>query len=80
MTARSSGRDSAVTHWDAIYATAEGAQLSWYQDSPASSLALIQEVAPDTFAPDGPGRCGRLPPCTYEVAPLAGSLGRVFAL
>lgn len=38
-------------HWDAVYAgKAEGA-VSWFQDSPATSLALIRTLAPDKAAP-----------------------------
>jgi 2-polyprenyl-3-methyl-5-hydroxy-6-metoxy-1,4-benzoquinol methylase len=35
------------THWDEVYSTGSAADVSWYQDNPALSLALIREVGPE---------------------------------
>ncbi|MFK4490225.1 class I SAM-dependent methyltransferase [Bradyrhizobium sp. USDA 336] len=35
------------THWDHVYATKGEAEVSWYQDSPATSLAMIRAAGPD---------------------------------
>ncbi|WP_025032703.1 class I SAM-dependent methyltransferase [Bradyrhizobium sp. DOA9] len=35
------------THWDQVYATKGEAEVSWYQDSPAISLAMIRAAASD---------------------------------
>src|SRR5690242_2074172 len=35
------------THWDNVYATKGEAEVSWYQDSPAISLAMIRAASPD---------------------------------
>jgi SAM-dependent methyltransferase len=34
------------THWEGIYGTKEESQLSWHQDDPKTSLALIGEFCP----------------------------------
>ncbi|MBR0995480.1 class I SAM-dependent methyltransferase [Bradyrhizobium japonicum] len=34
-------------HWDKVYATKGEAEVSWFQDSPATSLAMIMAAAPD---------------------------------
>ena len=39
-----SGREA---HWSTSYRTTNETEVSWYQDEPAVSLALIQEAAPD---------------------------------
>ncbi|UWU69500.1 trans-aconitate 2-methyltransferase [Bradyrhizobium sp. NC92] len=35
------------THWDHVYATKGEAEVSWYQDSPAISLAMIRAAGSD---------------------------------
>lgn len=35
------------THWDQVYATKGEAEVSWYQDSPAISLAMIRTAGSD---------------------------------
>ncbi|AWL98771.1 class I SAM-dependent methyltransferase [Bradyrhizobium amphicarpaeae] len=35
------------SHWDKVYATKGEAEVSWFQDSPATSLAMIMAAAPD---------------------------------
>lgn len=35
------------THWDHVYATKGEAEVSWYQDSPAISLAMIRAACSD---------------------------------
>ncbi|MBH5403165.1 class I SAM-dependent methyltransferase [Bradyrhizobium sp. CNPSo 4010] len=35
------------THWDHVYATKGEAEVSWYQDSPATSLAMIRAAGSD---------------------------------
>lgn len=50
MITRSPGRNTAAAHWEAIYATNAETQVSWYQETPAVSLALIQEAAPDRMS------------------------------
>ena len=35
------------THWDHVYATKGEAEVSWYQDSPATSLAMIRAAGAD---------------------------------
>ncbi|WP_439372548.1 class I SAM-dependent methyltransferase [Bradyrhizobium sp. PMVTL-01] len=39
-----------TTHWDNVYATKGEAEVSWYQDSPAISLAMIRAANPDRDA------------------------------
>lgn len=39
------------THWDQVYGTKSPLEVSWYQESPRLSLALIERVAPDRHAP-----------------------------
>lgn len=34
------------THWDRVYATKGEAEVSWYQDSPATSLEMIRAANP----------------------------------
>ncbi|WP_448040605.1 class I SAM-dependent methyltransferase [Bradyrhizobium liaoningense] len=36
-----------ATHWDHVYATKGEAEVSWFQDSPATSLDLIRAANPD---------------------------------
>ncbi|PJG50378.1 SAM-dependent methyltransferase [Bradyrhizobium forestalis] len=36
-----------TTHWDNVYATKGEAEVSWYQDSPAISLAMIRAANSD---------------------------------
>ncbi|UWU77402.1 methyltransferase domain-containing protein [Bradyrhizobium huanghuaihaiense] len=36
-----------TTHWDNVYATKGEAEVSWYQDSPATSLAMIRAANSD---------------------------------
>lgn len=38
------------THWEQVYRTKRSDEVSWYQSDPATSLALIQQVAPDRGA------------------------------
>ncbi|MDA9423075.1 class I SAM-dependent methyltransferase [Bradyrhizobium sp. CCBAU 53380] len=38
-------------HWDHVYATKGEAEVSWYQDSPAISLAMIRAATCDLDAP-----------------------------
>ncbi|WP_439365332.1 class I SAM-dependent methyltransferase [Bradyrhizobium sp. DASA03005] len=38
------------THWDHVYATKGEAEVSWYQDSPATSLAMIRGAGSDRDA------------------------------
>jgi trans-aconitate methyltransferase len=35
------------THWDHVYATKGEAEVSWYQDSPATSLEMIRAANPN---------------------------------
>ena len=36
-----------TTHWDNVYATKGEAEVSWFQDSPATSLEMIRAASPD---------------------------------
>ncbi|RQH09519.1 class I SAM-dependent methyltransferase [Bradyrhizobium sp. RP6] len=36
-----------ATHWDHVYATKGEAEVSWFQDSPSTSLDLIRAANPD---------------------------------
>jgi SAM-dependent methyltransferase len=38
------------THWDNVYATKGEAEVSWFQNSPATSLAMIRAANPDRAA------------------------------
>lgn len=40
------GRGDCQAHWEEVYSTKSAAEVSWYQDEPRLSLALIREVAP----------------------------------
>ncbi|QQO18565.1 class I SAM-dependent methyltransferase [Bradyrhizobium diazoefficiens] len=35
------------THWDNVYATKGETEVSWFQDSPETSLAMIRAASPD---------------------------------
>ena len=35
------------THWDHVYATKGEAEVSWYQDSPATPLEMIRAANPN---------------------------------
>jgi len=39
-----------TTHWDNVYATKGEAEVSWFQDSPATSLEMIRSASPDHTA------------------------------
>ncbi|WFU85694.1 class I SAM-dependent methyltransferase [Bradyrhizobium sp. CIAT3101] len=39
-----------TTHWDNVYATKGETEVSWFQDSPATSLELIRAAHPDHHA------------------------------
>ncbi|MDH6260047.1 class I SAM-dependent methyltransferase [Bradyrhizobium sp. BR13661] len=39
-----------ATHWQNVYATKGEAEVSWFQDSPATSLAMIRAANPDHHA------------------------------
>jgi hypothetical protein len=34
----------AKTHWDKVYSTKRGEEVSWYQANPACSLRLLEQV------------------------------------
>lgn len=44
--ATTKGRGSLQSHWDEVYSAKRATEVSWYQDEPRLSLALIREVAP----------------------------------
>jgi trans-aconitate methyltransferase len=51
-----------AAHWDAVYATKAENQVSWFQDNPATSLALIEatKAAKDSAIIDIGGGASRL--------------------
>ncbi|MGY3454954.1 hypothetical protein ACVWW5_000404 [Bradyrhizobium sp. LM3.4] len=47
------------THWDNVYATKGEAEVSWFQNTPATSLAMIRAANPDREAGRHPRHWGR---------------------
>src|SRR5262249_23543367 len=39
------------SHWEAVYETKPANTVSWFQQTPERSLALIRQVAPDVTEP-----------------------------
>ncbi|TPQ42575.1 SAM-dependent methyltransferase [Bradyrhizobium guangdongense] len=56
------------THWENVYATKGETEVSWFQDSPAISLALIKAANPDPTAAiiDIGGGASRLVDCLLQ--------------
>ena len=54
--------DSRQAHWENVYTSKRENEVSWFQDSPAPSLALIAEIgaAPDSAIIDIGGGASRL--------------------
>ncbi len=82
------------SHWENIYSTRREDEVSWFQEDPALSVALMREagITParalkpggiaiiGTFAPDGPQTCSGLPVCRHDAASLQAILGNDFRL